>query len=220
ASYGNDMTFSSACSGGFIGGTVKERSTLVPIEGALIATDAGGQTESRFDGIYLMADHPSGSFMITVQASGYSSVSSSMEVPECGNQIKEFVLTPLTSVFPDIKANGKGGSIMASSTAPLLITVSLDPVGHAGQNADWWLIETTLDGTIKCFDLTTSSMVEGFFSTYQGPLFSFSTTQLLNLSGLGEGVHTFYFGVDLNMNGSIDSNSLYLDSVSVSVTAQ
>lgn len=143
-----------------------------------------------------------------------------MEVPECGNQIKEFVLTPLTSVFPDIKANGKGGSIMASSTAPLLITVSLDPVGHAGQNADWWLIETTLDGTIKCFDLTTSSMVEGFFSTYQGPLFSFSTTQLLNLSGLGEGVHTFYFGVDLNMNGSIDSNSLYLDSVSVSVTAQ
>jgi len=220
ASYGNDMTFRSACSGGFIGGTVKKSFTDAPIEGALITTDGGGQTTSRADGIYLMADHPAGTFTISAQASGYSPVSCSIEIPECGNQIKEFVLTPLTSVFPDIKINGQDGSIAASSTTPILITVSLDPIGHAGQDADWWVIETTLDGTIRCFDITTGSMLEGLFPTYQGGLFGFSPVQLLNLPGLEEGFHTFYFGVDLNMNGAIDTHSLYLDRVSVSVTAQ
>jgi len=55
--------------------------------------------------------------------------------------------------------------------------------------------------------------------TYQGPLFRLGTTQLLNSSSLAVGTHTFYFAVDLNMNGELDMNSIYYDSVGINVTA-
>ena len=44
------------------------------------------------------------------------------------------------------------------------------------------------------------------------------TVQLLNSSELTVGTHTFYFGVDMNMNGSLDMDFIYYDSLSVKVT--
>jgi hypothetical protein len=40
----------------------------------------------------------------------------------------------------------------------------------------------------------------------------------LNSSDLKVGTHTFYLGVDLNMNGSLDMGSIYYDSVGINVT--
>ena len=63
----------------------------------------------------------------------------------------------------------------------------------------------------------------GFFVTYQGPLFSISQLEILNASqtfpGLTSGTYIFYFGVDMNMNGLLDSGPLFLfyDSVQVNV---
>jgi hypothetical protein len=42
--------------------------------------------------------------------------------------------------------------------------------------------------------------------------------ELFNMSGLPTGTYTFYFGVDLNMNGSLDMDKLYYDSVNVTIT--
>jgi hypothetical protein len=53
--------------------------------------------------------------------------------------------------------------------------------------------------------------------TYQGALFNLGTTQLLSSSDLEVGTHTFYFGVDLKMNGSLDMDSIYYDWVRVVV---
>ena len=119
---------------------------------------------------------------------------------------------------PDIKANSQDGSISVSSGTPVSITVSLDPDNLSGQNADWWVVEKTPSGTWNHFDLNTGSMVQGLLPTHQGPLFNLGSTQLFNSSDLTVGTHTFYFGVDLNMNGSLDINSLYYDWVSVNVT--
>ena len=61
-------------------------------------------------------------------------------------------------------------------------------------------------------------MVKGLLPTYQGGLFGFTGFPIMNLSNLDQGTHNFYFGVDLNMNGSLDMSSLYYDWVSVNVT--
>jgi len=125
-----------------------------------------------------------------------------------------------TPPVPDIKANGHDGSISVSLGAAVSITVALNAGSFAGQNADWWVVEKTPSGAWNHFDLATHSMVSGLAPTHQGALFNLGTTQLLNTSDLSAGSHIFYFGVDLNMSGTLDMDSIYHDSVNVTVQPQ
>ncbi len=118
---------------------------------------------------------------------------------------------------PDIRANGSDGPITVSPSSPVSLTGSLDSGGQAGLNADWWLVEVAPSG-IYYFDLTAGSFVSGFSNTYGGPLFDLSQTQILLFPSLAAGTHTFYFGLDTNMNGSLDVDRLLYDSVVVNVT--
>ena len=118
----------------------------------------------------------------------------------------------------DIKVNDVDGPITVSSGATISISVSLDPGSHSGENADWWVAESTPSGSFNYYNLSTGSMVPGLSPTHQGPLFSLASTQLFNRSDLTVGTHTFYFGVDLNMNGLLDMNSIYYDRVIINVT--
>ncbi|MBW1783036.1 MAG: hypothetical protein JRL30_20125 [Deltaproteobacteria bacterium] len=124
----------------------------------------------------------------------------------------------LTDPEPDIKANGTNGPLSVSHGTPVSITVSLNPGSYAAQHADWWLVEATPSGTYNHYVLGTGSMARGLFPTHQGPLFNLVTTRLLHCSELTIGTHTFYFGVDMNMNGSLDMSSLFHDWVRVHVT--
>jgi len=119
---------------------------------------------------------------------------------------------------PEILANNSDGSVTISTGDPVSITVSLTPACCADQNADWWLVQLSPDGNFYYLHLSTTSMVQGLLPTYQGALFTLGSMQVLNLSDLTVGIHTFYFGVDLNMNGSLDTNYLYYDSVSITVS--
>ena len=120
---------------------------------------------------------------------------------------------------PDIKANGSDGPLSISFGTPVMFTVSLNPGSYDGQNADWWVVELTPSSTYNHFDLSTGSMVQDLLPTHQGPLFNLGSTPLLNSSALTVGTHTFYFAVDMNMNGSLDLDSIYYDSVGINVTA-
>jgi hypothetical protein len=120
--------------------------------------------------------------------------------------------------IPDIKANSQDGSITVSEGTPVSITVSLNPDNLSGQNADWWVAESAPNGVFYHFDLSTRTMVPDLLPTHQGPLFNLGTTNLLNSSDLTVGTHTFYFAVDMNMNGLLDMNSTYYDSVGINVT--
>lgn len=120
---------------------------------------------------------------------------------------------------PNIRANTQDGSITVASGTPVSITVSLNPNNLSGQNADWWVAESAPDGLFYHLEMSTGSMVQGLLPTYQGALFSLGYTQVLNSSNLTVGAHDFYFGVDLNMNGSLDMDAIHYDSVSINVTA-
>lgn len=66
------------------------------------------------------------------------------------------------------------------------------------------------------YDAYPGSWEAGLFVTYQGSLFNLTPLEILNITGLPIGIYTFYFGVDINMNGIID-NPLYYDSVEVNI---
>ncbi len=127
-------------------------------------------------------------------------------------------ITNTSNPEPEIKANGSNGPLSVLSGTPISVTANLNPGSHDAQNADWWVVELTPSGTFNYYNLSTGSMAPGILPTHQGPLFNLGATQLLNPSDLTVGTHTFYFGVDMNMNGSLDMNSIYYDSVGINVT--
>ena len=131
-----------------------------------------------------------------------------------GNGISD--LSEIFLPIPNIKANNSDGPVFISAGAGVSITLSLSAGAYSARNADWWLVEVNPSGTITCFDLDTNSMLEGLFPTYQGTLFGFVTTQLLTFLDPIVGTYTFYFGVDLHMNGIADV-PVYYDSVEVNI---
>ena len=91
--------------------------------------------------------------------------------------------------------------------------------GRRGQNTDWW-VAGVVDGDVVCyFDLNAGSMVQGLAPTYQGPMVSLNDVELIHFQYLPAGMYTFYFGIDLNMNGALDACSLQYGAANVSVEA-
>ncbi|MCP4262624.1 MAG: hypothetical protein GY774_34740 [Planctomycetes bacterium] len=120
--------------------------------------------------------------------------------------------------FPDITANGSDGPVTIPSSDNLSIEIGLDSAGRT-DNADWWVLTATpFAPPNDWYYYNLSDWVPGFSVTYQAPLFDLSPYEVLNMSGLPVGSYTFYFGVDLIMNGSLDMGQIYYDSVEVEVT--
>ena len=116
----------------------------------------------------------------------------------------------------DIKANGQDDPLTLNYGTNLTIDISLDPGDDIGDNADWWLLADSPFGWYR-YKMASGSWVPGFVVTYQGPLNVIGPMTVYNGSGLPLGTYEFYFGVDLDMNGSLDMGQMYYDSVSVTV---
>ena len=118
---------------------------------------------------------------------------------------------------PDIKANGFDGPLTIPYGTNLTVTIALDPAGYDGEECDWWVVGGT------SFGLFWYTLDRGWVRSdvpirvYGGPLFDLSPFEVLNISGLPVGAYTFYFGVDMLMNGSLDLPELYYDSVGVTI---
>ncbi|MDR4506915.1 MAG: hypothetical protein MRJ65_01540 [Candidatus Brocadiaceae bacterium] len=133
------------------------------------------------------------------------------------------VASPAQDPVPDIKANNSDGPITVVFNN-LTVTVTLDPNALENEGADWWLAAETPLGWYS-FDLATQKWVFAGDSqadvgvTLQRGLVGLPVTEVLDVpvSDLPPGSYTFYFGVDLNMNGVLDVGELFADSVKVSV---
>jgi len=120
-------------------------------------------------------------------------------------------------VVPGIKANGSGEDITITNGDLLKVTISLNPGPHNGDGADWWLLVNTpfpSPNEWYYYDLS-QGWTPGLFATYQGPLSDLSTYEILNMPTLPTGDYGFYFGVDMNMDGTLDTDQLFYDEVGV-----
>jgi len=120
-----------------------------------------------------------------------------------------------SSISADIKANGSDGPVTISQSDTLSVTIALNAAGSTA-NADWWVLADTPVGWYR-YDVGGDTWVPGKTVTHQGPLKDLGSYKVLNRSGLPLGDYTFYFGVDTVMNGSIDLDQLYYDSVDVNI---
>jgi len=120
----------------------------------------------------------------------------------------------------EITANKSDETVSITTGEQINIRLALKTGGFDARYADWWVLELAPSGDINYLAPSTGSMVPGLLATYRGPLFDFGSTKLLSFSDLTVGSHIFCFGVDLNMNGSLDADSLYYDCVTVSLTEQ
>ena len=119
---------------------------------------------------------------------------------------------------PDIKVNGSDSQITIGTNDTLSISVGVDAGSSLGVESDWWLVVNTPTGEWEYYDLTQGAYTPGLLVTYQGALFDLGSYEIFNTSGLDAGTYTFYFGVDMVMNGSLDMGSIYYDSVVVNIT--
>lgn len=119
-------------------------------------------------------------------------------------------------IIPDIKANGSDGPISISTSDTLSVTIELQAGDWSGEDGDWWVLAITPYGWYY-YHLSTY-WLPGIFVTYQGPLGDVAPYEVLNYAGLPMGSYIFYFGVDTIMNGFIDVEPLYYDSVDVTIT--
>jgi len=203
---------------GNIVGYVTDAVTTLPVAGATITADSRIPGLSLQDGAYLII-HPPGTFTLTAQAPGYVQQGPlPVVVIEGGTILQNFQLTPLPTLpRPVIMANGASGQVSVPVGSPVQIAISLNSGTQVLKPADWWLVQQTPTGILLCYDLSQGMMVNGFFPTYQGGLFEFGRIPLMTLSNLTSGSHVFYFGVDMNPNGTLDMGVLYFDYVCVSV---
>jgi len=118
--------------------------------------------------------------------------------------------------IPDIKVNNSDGPITLYQNDTLTITVSLNNNGIT-DNADWWLAADTPFGL---YFYTFSGWVPYTEPAYQHALFYLPTYEVFStpVSGLPAGTYTLYFGVDTVMDGNVTWDSLYYDTVEVTVT--
>jgi parallel beta-helix repeat protein len=126
--------------------------------------------------------------------------------------------------IPDVKANNEDGPITITPDDTLSIKVELDAGDYEGEDADWWAVavrylpDVPFPVGLYWYNVSGGTWVLGVSVTYQGPLFDLTpSVEILNISGLPIGIYSFYFGVDMDMNGLVDSDKLYLDSVEVTV---
>jgi len=113
---------------------------------------------------------------------------------------------------PNLKANGEENAITLSSTTPVSLTVSILAGGHAGQNADKWIVAKAPTGW---WSYVQGSWKPGFRRFSSGPLNDLDETVILN-TPLPPGDYTVYVAIDDNADGVFDAT--WWDSVDIHVT--
>jgi hypothetical protein len=187
----------------FLGGSSEEGRPSIAIDGSGNVNLTGWTSSSDFPttpGIYDETHNGSGDVFVL--------------------KLDENLIGPYPPV-PDIQANGSDQPIIIARWTPLSITAALDSGDHAGEDADFWALCKTpfpAPNDWYFYDPSSQSWLQGRTVSHQDSLFNFSSQEILNRSNLLPGVYTFYFGVDMNMNGSLNPAVLYYDSVQVTIT--
>jgi|GEM_PF-3416700 len=130
--------------------------------------------------------------------------------------------TPTTTPSTSIKANGNSSSLTISEGENIALSISLDSGNALGKDADWWFAVNHATEW-KYLQLNSLSLISVGNSpnllapTYQGALLNLSDFNVLNLANLAPGEHTVYFAIDTEMNGVLDFEQLYFDSISIEI---
>ena len=117
-------------------------------------------------------------------------------------------------VTNNVPTGDETGIVPTIGSGAGVVNLALNPDTYAGINADFWVVAIKSTGALYYFNLATGQWTSGLLPTFQGTLFSLTTTPL-STSTLPAGSYTVFFGVDLNKNGTPDFDSLYAAGVAI-----
>lgn len=116
-----------------------------------------------------------------------------------------------------INVNGVEDSITVGQGELLKVRVSLDPGNREGELADWWVAADSPFG-LYWFTLEGGwQKSDEALRAYGGVLFSLSSYTVFQDTMLPPGSYTFYFGVDLLRNRTLDLGQIYYGRVRVGI---
>ncbi len=125
------------------------------------------------------------------------------------------------AVEPVITANGMSGTVNIAADSAVTVRVQLLPGDKAGRDADWWLVAYAYGrwyfyqiGT-GLSDIGNSLDIAKLRPVYQGKLFTLPSSVILQIPQVPAGTYSLYFGVDTNMNGKLDTDSLVFRELNV-----
>ncbi len=128
-----------------------------------------------------------------------------------------FLRFTVPGIIPDIKVNREDGPVTLQQTDSLTLSLSLQNNGLT-DFSDWWLASATPSGIYFWSPLT--GWTSSWLPAYSGRLFPLNTFigYPIMLRGFPLGTYTFYFGVDMDMDGAINVQSLFVDSAILNLT--
>jgi len=134
----------------------------------------------------------------------------------------EYGSVPPTPIALVIKANGFTNNVTINKSDNLSITVQLNPGEYDGTEVDWWVVALANSSWYYLNSSMQWTPFDGNLSNChpvcQGALFNLPATEVLNITGLGTGLYTFYFAVDCPMDGILNVDGpILVDSVNVTV---
>jgi len=124
--------------------------------------------------------------------------------------------TVVNPPVPQIMINGSSGHVEVLSGENISIAVELDPSDLNGKKADWW-VQYEYRNRSYYYDASIGKWRRGTQVYNQAELSSTGSIDISSDSRLPRGFYTYSFGVDTEMNGSLDSNLYFEDSVTVEV---
>ena len=126
-------------------------------------------------------------------------------------------IADLNAPVASIRANGQAGAVTVNTGDTVSITVSLASGSRTGQIADWWVAANyNTGGESGWVSYVHPNWESGLSPCVQGALADLSTPFKVFEGPLGAGAYDFYFAVDTNADGVLDS-TLWYDKVTVTV---
>jgi|GEM_PF-4083332 len=129
------------------------------------------------------------------------------------------------AVEPVITVNGIRGTInlIGINNPAITVNIRVSPGEKEGADADCWLVGNAFGRwyyytpDAQWTDIGETLDVAKLRPVYQGKLVTLPQTDILYIPQPAAGNYTLYFGIDLNMNGRLDADSLVFDVNKVNV---
>ena len=125
-------------------------------------------------------------------------------------------VAPAVAPVADIKANGSDTPIAITTHDTLVLDVSLDAGAYAGLPVDWWLLADTPMGWYY-YNTSNGQWIPGWSVSAGAALSDLPVTRVYNDLLTTPGLYRVYFGVDYPMDGVLETDLLFYDSVEINV---
>ena len=129
-------------------------------------------------------------------------------------------VAPPGDPVPDLTGNDSDGPLFLRRGQLLSVKLALEAGNRRNEGADWWiLLQTPFPSPLNWFhyDFGTSWHF-GFGISQMAPCQDYGPQELLRTPGLPPGKYTFYFLLDMDMDGRLDFGELYYDILTVTIT--